>query len=346
MEQRQQNNFVSPLFQINLMIVTTLYVLALVAKSIGHHVITDPVPQIVPITPQYMQQFDGDIPVITAGLFVRTINKFDMVKNEFVFDLGVWFILEPGVVPIETLSQFAFDRAEVFDRQPPYTRKIRDKIFVGYDFKLRMSGDFNYRNFPIDAHAIYLSMFNNNISMEEAVFDVASSNLHVGEDIQPREDWYLIGKEAAAGYYIERFQKKEAITSFSWPEVLFTLKFARANIRYILSILLPLLMLFFMSLFTFSLDPLHDKGPIIALSGGSVTGLVTYSFVIENISPKSGYFMLSDRIFFLFLGAIFFVFFMNLLTQQLNLIYKKIAVVMLHGIIITACSTLFLFWHA
>jgi hypothetical protein len=62
-------------------------------------------------------------------------------------------------------------------------------------------------------------------------------------------------------------------------------------------------MLYFISLFCFAFDPETHSGTIFSLASAGVTGLLSYRFVIENMTPKVGYFVLSDRLFVLFLTA-------------------------------------------
>ncbi len=96
------------------------------------------------------------------------------------------------------------------------------------------------------------------------------------------------------------------------PRVIFALDYTPTGLRQLVSIILPLLLIFSLTIFTFSMDPEPYYRSILTLSSGAVTGLIAYKFVIENLSPKVGYFMLGDMLFFLFLTMTFVIFFLIL----------------------------------
>ena len=73
-------------------------------------------------------------------------------------------------------------------------------------------------------------------------------------------------------------------------------------------ILLRIFLIFFIGLFSFAFDPSVAQMPIVVISTTAVTSLVAYRFVIQGMSPKVGYFLLSDFFFTLFLAFAFMVF--------------------------------------
>ena len=76
-----------------------------------------------------------------------------------------------------------------------------------------------------------------------------------------------------------------------------------------------------------------------------VTAILAYRFVIESISPKDvGYFMLSDQLFFLFLGLISLIFVVNIINRYaypLTTNQRLIILVLFHITAIVATIILF-----
>jgi hypothetical protein len=101
-----------------------------------------------------------------------------------------------------------------------------------------------------------------------------------------------------------------------------------------LSLLLPLLLTFFVTLVSFSFDvgAFFEAHLVVAI--GAITALLAYRFVIQAMAPDVGYFMLSDYLFLLFLVAVFAAFFVNTVIRDISLRTKKIIVVLLHAFVI------------
>ncbi|MBA3752528.1 hypothetical protein H0X06_07155, partial [Candidatus Dependentiae bacterium] len=106
------------------------------------------------------------------------------------------------------------------------------------------------------------------------------------------------------------------------------------GIRRLVTILFPLMLIFYISIFTFSINPITNLRSIISLSSASITGLLAFRFVIENLSPKVGYFMISDYLFFLLLGTTCIVFLVNSRSHELCARTKEFITIGLHSFVI------------
>jgi len=110
------------------------------------------------------------------------------------------------------------------------------------------------------------------------------------------------------GYTESRLDMYDSSKIISHPKTVFSIDFRRSGIRNSLLILLPLFLIFFLSLFSLAFDPEKQITTIMSLSTVGVTSLLAYRFVIENMTPKVGYFVFSDQIFILLLAATLLVF--------------------------------------
>jgi hypothetical protein len=111
--------------------------------------------------------------------------------------------------------------------------------------------------------------------------------------------WMIIDKNATTGYEEARFEdNSDHGQQKSYPITVFSFDVERYGLRHLLTILLPLLLSFYIGLFSLSTSSGGIRIGII-----SITAIVSYRFVIDRVSPSVGYFMISDYLFFLFLIA-------------------------------------------
>ena len=91
---------------------------------------------------------------------------------------------------------------------------------------------------------------------------------------------------------------------------------------------------FYLLLFSISLRLISA----IAITAAGVTATLAYRFVIENLSPKTGFFRIFVFLFFLFLAATIGIFIINVAeaAKPLSSTTKKICIIVLHALIIAA----------
>ncbi|MFA6066502.1 MAG: hypothetical protein WC707_04975 [Candidatus Babeliaceae bacterium] len=334
---------VRPLFQLIMIVITGSILAVSLYRSSLYFTSTDPTPAISRLTPKILEGFAGNPSVVRTGIFISDFLTFDPVKNDFIFKGIVWFELDPAIISIDMLKKFTFERAEILERSEPYTRIINDKLFVRYDVKVRFKTQLQYSYFPFDDHRIFLQLVHGVVSPDEMIFESSSADFIVHFSTAAL-GWTAIDRHVVTGFIESDVDPYDPKKNVYHPSVLFSIDYQRNGIRYALTILLPLLLIFFVSLFIFSIDAFKYSTVAVSLAAGSVTALLAYRFVIENFSPAVGYFMLSDYIFFLFLFASSFVFFFSIILVKLTHLLKKIIIMGLHTFVSGVCIYLFFFW--
>ena len=334
---------VRPFFQL-IMIITTACILAgSVYHSSHYFTSTDPIPQLSQLTPKILEGFGGAPTIVHTGLFINDFLTFDPVKNDFIFTGIIWFEFDPAVISIDTLGQFTFERADIIHRSQPYTRIVNDRLFARYDIKVRFKTQLHYSYFPFDDHKIFLELVHSFLAPDEMIFESSLADFIV-QFSTGSLGWVNIDRQVKTGYIesdVDQFDRKKNVYH---PAIIFSIDYQRNGVRYAITILLPLLLIFFVSLFIFSIDAFKYATVAVSLAAGSVTALLAYRFVIENFSPAVGYFMLSDYIFFLFLFAVSFVFFFSIILVKLTHILKKMIILTLHIFVSGICIYLLFFW--
>lgn len=332
---------VSPLFQISLIGLSSLTFGLNLYNQIQTWKQNDPIPAIETINPVTYKNFGGFAQPIKVGLYIENFNVFDTVKNDFILSGIVWFMFPIGALALDTLGQFSFARADMLERSRPMTLLFENYTIAQYKVKIRFKSPLLLHDFPLDNHRIVLELNHTMISPTEVLFE---SGLQFFQ-IKPSDisGWAIVDRQIAQGYTKIVLSEENPTKEFYYPTVLFLIDTMRSGTQYPLTLFLPLLMIFFIMLFAFSMQRDEIR---ITLTASGVTGILAYRFVIANLSPQVGYFMISDYCFFLFLGVAVIIFLVNIVDifyANFSHIIKNILVIMFH--LITNITIIYLFYR-
>ncbi len=333
---------VSPLFQIILIIISIICIAIGIQYGLSRLVISDETPQLIPITPTTIKEFGGFPEIVTTGLYIHEFQTFDMIANSFVFTGVVWFMLSPGVVSLDLLSKFEFERGVIQYLGPPRVILLDKKLLVQFPVRAQITSNLNYAAFPIDDHRLYFILNNHLIFPDIILFFSSQQDFSVRPDMRTF-GWEQMSTSVKFGYGQEITDQYDERKTLYYPSVIFAIDYARYGTRYIISILLPLLLIFYLTLFSLSFRTTADRTGI-TLAAGGITAILAYRFVIGNLSPTTGYFTISDYLFFLFLTASAVTFFLAIIDHfalSIPVAYKKLAIIFLHMIVIGVTVYLF-----
>lgn len=305
-------------------------------------------PDIKPIIPEKIKEWGGDPVVVDVGLYVTNWYLFEIVDNNFIVDAVVWFQFDPALISIDTIDKFSFESGEIQSKSPPSTKLIEQKLFVEYKLRLRFTSTLNQQFFPLDDHRIFITMVNTYVTPSEVIFQAFKSDFTVAKKVII-PGWTQIGHGVKTGYeeeYIDKFDHRKVIR---YPKAVFMLDFSRSGISLISLILLPLFLIFFISTFWFGFKP-DDSGNIMALATGGLTSVIAYRFIIQGMSPKVGYFLLSDHIFTFFVAISFASFVLALVWMRqgrmtpMMIKFRGIMFIMFHILFIVTWYFLLFIW--
>jgi len=335
---RKERAPVSPYLQIVLIVLSASVIcFFLYRRLFDTFVQSDAKPPVEIITPAKVYEFGGFQGIIKVGLYLNQFEKFDMIKNDFVFTGIIWFEFNPDLISLETLQKFSFSSGEILSQSPPDTILVDGKILARYNIRVRFSSTLNYSDFPVDDHRLYITLIHQFVSPSDILFDSGEREFVVVPELS---GWDRINHAVETGYRTSEIDAYDKRKTMYYPVALFSIDYSRYAARYVISILLPLLLIFYLLMFCFSLAAVSS----ISLSTGGITGILAYKFVIDNLSPQTAGFMLSDYLFFLFLAASFLAFFVNVVdifTLQIPLFAKRIFIIILH-IIVAGITAYFL----
>lgn len=340
------NRFSHPIEQVFLMAFTCIILVLLTYKALNSHKIFDAYPHILNINSAQKQNLEP----IKTGFFLRNFIDFDMQKNDFLFEGVIWFIFDPKKISQDLIEKFSFNKGEILkngllaDKTGMFKREMPDgNIFVRYDIRVKFTSNLNYHFFPIDSHKLSIVLNNKFLDANKFYFDIDKSQAIFSESLFT-PGWTRINEDVESGYGQTILNKQNQELNSVFPRAIFTMDFVTSSFRDILLIFLPLFVVFFLSLFVFSFNP-HNKDIILGISASVVPAILGYRFVIETMSPKVSYFILSDHIFTMFLILAFLLFFMNTFYIEKLKNYHGILIVIFHTLLILSWTYLLFFWR-
>jgi len=330
----QPDRTVHPAFFFATVIVTASILLTLVYYMVDTFSPATPKIPLQHLEPQKMNGA-GEYPAhVVVGLYIDKYLEFDMMKAHFELDAIVTFDFDPSHISVYSLQNFTFDRGEIVYKSNPEIRKVDDKLRARYDIRLKVSNNFNYKFFPMDDHRFSIVLLNKTLTPADLIFETNNEHFVVGQDMS-HMGWHNLRQNAEAGYLVAHMSRFGNEDILKYPAVLFTIDYARGmSMRNSATIILPLLMMFFIALFSLTLDAnkRSDASSVISMPIQAALGLVTYRFVIESLAPKVGYLLYADYFFFLFLFLTLFILFINILNHKMTVFMKKSCIIGFEGI--------------
>ncbi len=320
-------------FQVFSIVISFTIVMILFIKALGIFTTTDQRPALRNITPMKQAEVGASAATIKTGLFVRSFQDFDIKNNEFVADLVLWFEFDPTAISLETVEKFSFEKGKVLYRSPPNTKLINGNLLAMYEIRIAFSTNLDYHFFPFSDHRIFIVLTNKFIAPSEMFYKATGNGFSVSDDIYAA-GWQYVGKGVEYGFISSQLEAHDIQKIVTYPRVIFSLDFAKSGVRQIFLILIPILLIFFLGLFSLSLDPVIHARAIIALSVGSITSLLGYRFVIEKLSPTVGYFMVSDHIFTYILAMTFFIFLIGTYTIRSRKVSETLKIIRIITIVL------------
>lgn len=298
------HRIVLPQNQIIALVISSLITTYLLYQQIQIFTPLESPPLLLDLTPKQFRVWNCEPVEVKTGLQIINFSGFNLVDNEFLVDVIVWFEFDPSLVSLDTIGKFSFDKGEIKKKSEPITKSIDGKFFAEYEVRFSFSSNVTHQLFPLDDHRIYITLINNIASPTDIVFDASPSGFTISDTIFIR-GWNIINKSVNTGYEEWIFDKHEDRRNIRHPKVVFSIDFKRSGNRFIFLILLPIFLIFFIGLFSFAFNPedSNSRSVIMSLASASLASLLGYRFVINNMAPSGvGYFMLSDHIFNIFLA--------------------------------------------
>jgi len=325
----------SVLLQAGLLAIFTFFFVWVIYKPVTTYRPNESYKPVLTVTPKKALEFGGKPTPIIVGLYIHGFPDFEMVKDHFVIDLTVWFKFDPTLITLKRISNFTFEKTTILKKIQTNTKIEGNLFFVQYFMRISLKTRLEFENFPIDDHRVKMALINKGLTPSEAYFKSSKKNIQLNTGIHV-PGWNIIDAFVETGYIKNKLDPSNIKY---YPSTEFFIDFARTGIKHILSILLPLLVVFFVSLLTFTFE---SETGILGTSVGSISAILAHYFVIDRISPPSNYIMISDYLFLVALMGCSVVLAINIVGKKLTATHKNIISVILYITLILFILYLFL----
>jgi len=339
---------VLPKYQVIAMALVAAILIGLFVYTFRSFNVFEKQPELHAVSPQELKNLASSTTQVQVGLHINDFPEFNVRSNSFVFDGIIWFLFDQSAISLSTIEKFSFSRGTILQKSSPDTKFIGGNYFAQYNIRVEFKADLNQKYFPFDDHRLYFEMVNKYVTPEELIFSSSLSSFLISDDILIIS-WRPVDRGVETGFDVSILDKFDPNKNVYHPKTLFSIDFRRIGIQDIFLIFLPLCLMVFICFFSFGFDPPDESMRILTLSLSSITGLITYRFVLQSLTPQVGYFILSDCFFLLFLALNFICFCVNLILIRQGKVTLFLAVLrgliyLLSNIAIVGFSFYFLFY--
>lgn len=324
------HNFVSLWVQVCFYALSVIIFGIFINRASNVFSVHDPKATCIPAKPVHEQLPAGTkIRTIAVGLFIRNFVTFDVVHNTIVLDGVVSAVFDKTQISVEDVGKFTVESGDITRKADPVIKTTKDgKTYALWDVRLTINPSFNFTGYPLDSHRLDIVLTNYEIVSADVEFIVADKFFLIDSHLSV-SGWNFVGKNAQTGYAFELLPFGNDDKGVYSPRVIFSIDCKRHDINHLLSILLPMLGLFFLSLLVFSYNVSDFLESYVTLA----MAMLAYRFVIQTMAPDCSYFMLSDYLFLLFLGISLLTFFVNILVEKRSVRAKIITLGLFHVIL-------------
>lgn len=285
-------------------------------RSLSRFISFEELPKVFPYLRESSRSFGEAASVVNVGLFIHSFPEFNMENGSFTVNGTVWFEFNASQLSIEVLEKFEFFEGTITNKSVAQIKRINDKIFVAYNFTVSFISTLNHKKFPLSDHRIFLIIKNEELSISELIFSVEPKDFNITPGIYPA-GWKFKRELVETGYIKRQLSHVDLKKIMFVPVVIFGLEFSKPGFRQLLLTIIPSLLLFYLGLFSLVIPSKSSTdNTALTIAIGSISALIFNRIVIEDVSPKVGYFTVVDYTYLMFLGLIFIAFVFHIFSME------------------------------
>lgn len=301
----------------SILFLISIYVILIIYRSLSYVHIDDPIPDVTTVSVEIKSKFLEFTTAVEIGLYIKSFPVFDVTRNEFVAEAIIWFEFNSNEIDLNIIEKFSIENGELISKSPPDVRMSDEKTFARYNVVFKFRSNLDFSKFPIEDHRVSIILVNNYVSPAEMYFDDRQEHLSfmLSENLF-LSNWKIVSTSVRPGYGVLKVDKNNSQRELMIPRVVYTIDLEQKSSKSLMIILIPIFAAVFFSLFSFLMAFDNFVGRYY-ISIGGVTAILGYRFVIENLSPKVGYFTLSDKLYIFFLALSMSIFFFQLMLAHI-----------------------------
>ena len=305
------HNFITEIF---FALVAVSIIAALMRRAILSSNSLELPPDILPIIPEKNKTFGESAANVKIGLYVHNFPQFNMLEGNFSLDGTVWFEFNPSQVSLVDLEKFEFFEGTIIQKSVEQIKRIRNKIFVAYNFKVAFTSRLNYQKFPFDDHRIFLILKNSVLSARELHFSPLDGGIRMAQELQSME-WKIKDTKVEAGTIKVQLEQENSKKTMFIPVTVFEFDCKKPGYSQIITTFVPIILLFYLALLSLVFDAQFS----LQVSLGSLSALIIYRYFLATMSPQTSSSTILDNIYILilFLSFLIFIFHIYDLGQKI-----------------------------
>jgi hypothetical protein len=274
---------------------------------------------------------EGTPTKVQAGFYVLNIESIDNVEQNFTID----FILilswrdtrlagSPGRMELDKVwnpEAYIFNIREI-KKLIPETVDISDEgnVFYAQRYYGELTSPFYLESFPFDVQILPISIVSIGYGPEEMQFIFDAE--HSGKDEKfTISDWDISSGAGKVGVYKAPSPGRQNNIDL-YSQVDYEMKAQRFSFFYLWKVVVPIMIIIFMSWAVFWIDPSHFA-PQIALGTTSILTNIAFILSLGYLLPRVSYMTKMDYLIYFSLSLVFLAFLEAIITTKLAATGKK-----------------------
>jgi len=264
-------------------------------------------PELSPFVPSEASQFGQETSLVKTEFYVDDFPVFDINANNFNLVGYVWFTFDPNILPAKLMGEFSFEGGRLTEKTLVDSVLVGNLLRVKYRVVVNFSSNLDNHRFPLSDHRIFLILTNTSFTTKEVIFQSFLRDFTTNQGIDP-EGWTLKSRSVTYGSELASGEAAAAQIETAYPRVVFDFAFKKPGLREAVTIIIPMFLIYLIGIVALIIRDSKDAPTALTLAVGSISGILAYRYVIEAVSPKSGYMLISDQLTLVFFVATFIVF--------------------------------------
>lgn len=286
---------------------TTIAFSIITLVPVLHYDARETPPELSPFAPSEASQFSQETALVKTEFYVDDFPTFDINANNFILVGYLWFTFDPTILPSKLVGEFSFEGGRITEKTLVDSVLVGNLLRVKYRVVVDFSSNLDNHRFPLSDHRIFLILTNTSFTTKEVIFQSFLRDFTLNQGIDP-EGWTLKSRSVTYGSELASGEASAAQIETAYPRVVFDFAFKKPGLREAMTIIIPMFLIYLIGIVALIIRGSKDPVTALTLAVASISGILAYRFVIEAVSPKSGYMLISDQLTLVFFIATFIVF--------------------------------------
>lgn len=307
------DRFRNPQLQLTIVVAVMAYCVILLSLQYQERRYAEPIQPVLEVPTQVKRLANK----VEVGLHINNFPEFSFHKNKFILDALVWFKFPVGTESLASIQEFSFQNGQIRHRSLPIIKVVDDVVLISFQTTVEFKSHLNYTLYPMSDHRLRIILENRRATPNEITFESNVNNFALSDDLLT-STWTPKKKIVQAGFIKSLLHERDDSLHINYPCVVFTLEFANESMRDLISLYIPLFILFFIGFFSLLIN-IRDDSLRTSILTGAMPTLVLFRLVIDNAGPQASNITKVDYLYYILVSLSLLI----LLFQVYILLVKR-----------------------